>query len=243
MAPYASEDFKGDFVFIGNPDLKRTLIDNYDLRWEWFSRPGEIYAVSAFYKNFKNPIEQVILNVNRHVMWENVDEARVMGLEFEARKRLDIIHSSLGNFMLGGNLSLVESKVSIAEEEMAMIRDVNPDADDTRPLEGQSPFIVNINLSYDNSKHGVTSTLYYNVFGERLSTVSLGATPDVYEQSAPLLNWSAGWKFMPQLSLNVSAKNLLDSKLKKTLKYNGKEYVYTMYQRGRSFSIGLKYSL
>lgn len=243
MAPYASEDFKGDFVYIGNPDLERTLIDNFDLRWEWFSRPGEIYAISGFYKDFTNPIEEVILNSNRHVMWENVDQAEVMGLEFEARKRLDVIHSSLGNFLLGGNVSLVHSAVSIGEEELSMIRDVLPNAEDTRPLEGQSPYIVNVNLSYDNSKYGIASTLYFNVFGERLSSVSLGATPDVYEQPAPLLNWSLGWKLASHLSLNASAKNILDSDIKKTLEYNGKEYVYNMYKRGRSFSLGLKYSL
>ena len=42
----------------GNTDLQRTNITNYDLRWEWFTKPGEIIAVSGYYKSFENPIVQ-----------------------------------------------------------------------------------------------------------------------------------------------------------------------------------------
>ncbi len=50
LAPYSSFDFVGSFIFIGNENLERTLVDNYDLRWEYFGRPGEIYALSFFHK-------------------------------------------------------------------------------------------------------------------------------------------------------------------------------------------------
>jgi len=243
VAPFATFDFMGGDTYIGNPHLKRTLIDNVDLRWEWFSRPGEIYAVSAFWKNFENPIERVIINVNHEIMWKNVDEARVLGLEFEVRKNLDIISPYLNQFNVGGNLSLVDSRVDISPEEMAMIRATRPEADDTRPLEGQSPFIVNLNLTYDNFERGIVTSLYYNLFGERLSEVSLGGTPDVYEQPAGMLNLTFSWKFMQHLTLNFAGKNLLDSKLKKIHDFKGTNYIYSEYHLGRSFSLGLKYSL
>ena len=60
IAPYASFDFVGDYIYIGNANLERSLIDNYDLRWEWFARPGEIIAVSGFYKWFRKPIERAL---------------------------------------------------------------------------------------------------------------------------------------------------------------------------------------
>jgi len=89
-APYANYNFAVDFTFLGNPDLKRTLIDNYDLRWEWFLRPGEIIAVSGFYKHFKNPIERVInvlyASEGGEVFYDNIDKAEVMGIEIEVRK-------------------------------------------------------------------------------------------------------------------------------------------------------------
>ena len=64
LAPFPSWDFANGFFFIGNPELNRTLIDNYDVRWEWFVRPCEIIALSTFYKKFHNPIERTIKNEN-----------------------------------------------------------------------------------------------------------------------------------------------------------------------------------
>ncbi len=243
IAPYASFDFMGGDTYIGNNELERTLIDNFDLRWEWFPRPGEIYAVSAYYKDFRNPIEVVIKNVNHEIEWKNVDEARVMGMEFEVRKRLDGISPLLHHVMAGGNLSLVNSRVDITEQEMKLIRATRPEADDTRPFQGQSPYIVNVNVTYDHFERGIVTSLYYNVFGERLSVVSLGGTPDVYEQPAGMLNWSFSWNFTKNLALKLSAKNLLDNEMKMTQEYKGEEYIYSAYKIGRSFSIGLKYKI
>jgi outer membrane receptor protein involved in Fe transport len=33
---------------IGNPDLKRALIQNYDQRWEWVPHPGEVLSLGVF---------------------------------------------------------------------------------------------------------------------------------------------------------------------------------------------------
>jgi len=243
VAPYASFDFMGGDTYIGNPNLKRTLIHNYDLRWEWFSRLGEIYAVSAFYKNFENPIENVIINVNHEIMWKNVAQAEVMGLEFEIRKRLDVVSPVLNPFTVGANLSLVDSHVDISPEEMTMIRATRPDAASTREFEGQSPYLVNVNLTYDNPNRGIIFGIYYNIFGKRLSEVSLGGTPDVYEQPAGLLNLSLGWKLVPHITLNAAANNILNASVKKTHEYKGVEYIYSQYSQGRTYSLGLNYSL
>ncbi|HEX9614188.1 MAG TPA: TonB-dependent receptor, partial [Bacteroidota bacterium] len=121
-APYASYSFANDFVFIGNVSLQRTLIDNYDIRWEWFVRPGEIFAVSAFYKSFKNPIERVInvlfASEGGEVLYANVGRARVSGLEFEIRTSLGDMHPLMENFGIGGNLSIISSAVNIPAEEL-----------------------------------------------------------------------------------------------------------------------------
>ena len=48
-------------TFIGNIDILPTKILNYDLRWELFQENAQMYAISLFYKDFKNPIELAIL--------------------------------------------------------------------------------------------------------------------------------------------------------------------------------------
>lgn len=245
MAPYASFDFAVGFVSIGNPALQRTLIDNYDLRWEWFSRPGEIYAVSAFYKNFRNPIERafIVTANNREITWINVDRSRAMGLEFEFRKRLDVISGKLENFMIGSNLSLVRSEVEIPADELAIMRLKNPEMKSTRELEGQSPYLLNVSLNYGNFENGLYGSLYYNVYGARLSEVNKDGLPYVYEQPFSTLNLSMSKNITQQLKFKVSGKNLLNSKYKKTHEYKGQEYIFRSFTRGRSISAGFSYSL
>ncbi len=241
MAPYASFDFVGDYIFIGNGRLKRTLIDNFDLRWEWFERVGEIYAISGFHKRFRNPIERVIVNINGEVKYDNVDEASVWGLEFEVRKRLDQVHRLLGNYHVGGNLSLVASNVDISAGELVIIRALDPNADDSRPLQGQSPYIANLEFGYDNIERGLSYGLFYNVFGERLSAVSLGGTPNVFEQPRSMLNFNMSKRIYKGLYAKFSGKNLLDSAIKHTHSFKGKEYTYMEYKLGRIYSVGFSY--
>ncbi|MDE2727602.1 MAG: TonB-dependent receptor, partial [Gemmatimonadota bacterium] len=215
LAPFASFLFVGDYIFVGNSELKRTLIDNYDFRWEWFNRPGEIYALSYFYKNFENPIERAIVTTNGEIQFQNVDRARVSGLELEFRKQLDQLHPSLGNFQLGGNLSLISSQVDIAPSELAIIRALDPGAAETRKLQGQSPYVVNIDAMYDNTDTGTLVSVHYNVFGERLSEVSTGGTPNAFEQPAGMLDITGSQRLWDRVTLKFSAKNLLDPDIKK----------------------------
>ncbi len=241
IGPFATFDFDdGGDSYVGNPNLERTFVTNYDLRWEWFSRPGEIYAVSGFYKDFQKPIERVF-NAFGENTWKNVKEAKAYGMELEMRKKLDMLHSALSNFMLGANLSLIYSKVSIAASELELIRSLRPDAPDTRAFQGQSPYLVNVNLSYEDAASGISSSLYYNIFGKRLERVSYGGTPDVYEKPAGLLNFSIGWKFMQQWRFRFAANNLLNPAHTKYQRFKGKDYIYSQYHRGRSFSLGLSY--
>lgn len=244
-APYASFEFANDFIFNGNTALERTRIDNYDLRWDWFMQSGELVSLSAFYKSFENPIERVI-NVffsseGALVYFDNVDQAKVYGLEFEVRKRLEMFSPSLRDFTLSANLSLIKSEVTIPNEELVIIRGVDPNAKAERELQGQSPFLINLNLTYDNLAKGTTMNLYYNVFGERLSEVSLGGTPNVFEKPFHMLNFNASKRIFQQVSLKFAVKNLLNQSHEFVHHYKGTDYTRQFYKTGRSISFGVNY--
>ncbi len=243
LAPFASFLFVGDYIFVGNSELKRTLIDNYDFRWEWFNRPGEIYALSYFYKKFENPIERAIVTTNGEIQFQNVDRALVSGLELEFRKQLDQLHPALSNFQVGGNLSLVRSQVDIAPSELAIIRALDPGAAETRKLQGQSPYVVNIDAMYDNTDTGTLVSVHYNVFGERLSEVSTGGTPNAFEQPAGMLDITGSQRLWDRVTLKFSAKNLLDPDIKKVHPFNNEEFIRSLYKRGRTFSFGFSYGI
>lgn len=243
LAPFTSFAFVGDYIFVGNNHLKRTLIDNLDFRWEWFSRPGEIYALSFFYKKFENPIERVIITTNGEVQFQNVDNALVTGIEMEFRKKLDQISPTLKNFQLGGNLSIVKSKVDIAPSELTIIRSLDPDAPGTRNLQGQSPYVLNLDAMYDNVDRGTLLSLHYNIFGRRLSEVSLGGTPDVFEKPVGVLDLTGSQRLWNNVTLKFSAKNILDPVIKKYHPFNGNEFVRSQFKRGRTISFGLSYKI
>ncbi len=244
FSPACRFDFALSDLVCGNPDLERSLITNADLRWEWFTRPGEILALSGYYKNIAEPIERVFVNANGEQTYNNVDNADIYGVEVEARKRLDTVAPLLRHVSLGLNLSFIQSSVSVDSTELRLRREIDPNAADTRALQGQSPFIVNADLAYDNLESGTSVGVYFNVFGRRLSTVSFGSVPDVYEQPSPQLDFVASQQLFRDWSVKVSAKNLLDASFRQVYDaaYNGQDAVYQEYKRGLSFSIGISYS-
>lgn len=243
MAPFPSFDFANDYFFVGNPYLKRTLIDNVDVRWEWFTRPGEILAAGLFYKVLSNPIERAFVSENGEIQYQNVDEATVYGTELELRKRLDFIGSFFAGFQFGGNLSLVYSRVDIPATELNRIRHYNPDTETARPLQGQSPYILNLDLAYDNEKTGTMAGLSFNVFGDRLSEVSDGDTPDIYEKSRPDLDFIMNQNLGRNLGLKFSVKNILDSETKKVYTFKDTDYIYQLNKKGVTVALGLSYDI
>jgi outer membrane receptor protein involved in Fe transport len=244
LAPYMSFEFVGDFLYIGNSNLKRTLIENYDLRWEWFLNPGEILAVSGFYKDFSNPIESFIDptfsddNTLRSV--KNVKEAKVYGVEFEFRKNI------IDNLKLGTNISLIKSEVEVPQEELdekIFNGEINPEK--SRPFAGQSPYLFNVNLTYDNNK--LYTGLFYTVFGDRLYVTGRHATPDVYERGYGTLDFKSSYKILDNLELSLAIKNILNPE--KIFSYNlnnkvvNKEYKYSSYYGGREIKLEIGYNL
>ncbi len=245
LAPFQSFNFVGGDIQEGNPLLNRTLITNYDLRWERFARAGQILAISAFYKIFQDPIERVLRNVGegRFVSFQNVDHARVFGVEFEARKRLNDWTSVpiLKDISIGGNFSLVRSKVDIPHDEMIIIRASDPNASNSRSLEGQSPFLLNLSSSYENHKIGTVVGIYYTVFGDRLLSVTDGATPDVFEKSRSDLDVTITQDLPANLRLKITAKNLLEADVRQIQTFKNRIYDYISYSRSRTLGIGISY--
>ena len=242
LAPFTSFAYINAPTVSGNPNLKRTLVHNLDLRWEWFVRPGEIVAVSGFYKRFIDPIERTILNNNFETSFTNVADADVYGVEVEARKRLDDVGlggalRALRGLEVGANLTLARSKVDIPAAELEEIRALDPNAADTRPLQGQSPYVVNADVTY--GAPGTTVSLLYNVFGRRLSDVSLGGTPDLFELPYHSLDLVATQHLLRWLRVRASVRNLLDAEVRQSYPFKGEDYYASVYTRGRSFSVSL----
>ncbi len=244
LAPFASFAVDGGFVFVGNPDLKSTLTDNLDLRWELFQPEGDMVSLSLFYKNFSNPIERTFNPEaqNTELTLRNVDNARLYGTEVEMRKSFGFIGSFFQAFALSANFSYIHSETQIDKKELNLIRAVHPEAVAKREMFGQAPYTVNVMLSFDNRK-GTKANLTYNVVGERISVVTRGATPDYYQKPQPVLNFNVAYQFESGISIKLSGSNLFNSASREAVNFKGTEYTINSFQPGRSLSFGINYSL
>jgi TonB-dependent receptor len=244
-APYSVFDFEVQEQQTGNTDLGRTLINNYDLRLEHFPGLGEIISLSLFYKQFDQPIEQVINSTaaNVEITWENVDKAVVYGAEFEVRKSLAGLGEFWQPFGVGFNLTLVQSQTTIDEEELSLIRATDSDHADTRPMYGQSPYILNSIVSYDNDSIGLNVALSFNIAGPKLVLVTKGGTPDIYEMPRGTMDLSMSKTISERFSVGFKARNLLNPKYQKTYTFKGVDYDWQSYQLGRTFTLGFTYRM
>ncbi len=206
-------------------------------------KPDEIISFGLFYKNFTDPIEMVDnpVAVNPEISYQNVEQARNYGFEIEFRKSLDFIHA-IRNMFFGVNFAYIRSEVAIDPLELESIRALVPDHPDTRPLFGQAPYIVNGILGYKNDKIGLSANLVYNMTGKRISLVTKGGTPDVYQQPLPLLDLNIQQNLSKHFVLTLKAKNLLNSISKEVYHYKDIDYSYYEFSLGRVFGLGIAYN-
>jgi outer membrane receptor protein involved in Fe transport len=199
-------DYRTGRTLFGNPDLRRATIDNVDARWEWYPRDGESVSAAAFFKYFDHPVESVVAvsAVSGSVgTFANATSATNYGVEFEARKRLDILAGWLADVYAGGNVSLIASEVDLSDTE-------GNQTSDQRPLQGQSPYVVNAQLSYENPDIRTNVSLLYNVFGPRIVDVGTSGNPDTYEMPVHRVDlvWTQG--IDKHISTRLKGTNLLD---------------------------------
>ncbi len=197
LSPFAFYDFELNAQVVGNSKVQRTKISNMDLRYELYPRAGELFTLGFFYKYFKNPIEYYFNRTGPATNTFNIantKEATAFGVELEGRKKLDALGESLRNFTVSGNVSYIHSRV---KDTLSL----------DRPLQGQSPYLVNIGLQYDVEKVGFSSTLLFNQIGRRILFVGNEAISDIWENPRPLLDIQLAQKILKnkgEIKLNIN---------------------------------------
>ena len=239
--------------FIGNQDIQPTFINNFDLRLEKYGENGDFYALSGFYKTFVDPIERTFFaaasNQFTVVNLGNSDggvDATVVGLELELRKNLGFI--GLNDFSFNFNWSLIDSEQTLNADEAELRTNALRTGEtlpDNRALQGQSPFIVNAGLNYDNQDLGIKAGLFYNVQGTTLEIVGGGSNPDVFTSPFNSLNFNVSKDFgkddKSKISLRV--RNLLDDDIESVFSsFGAQDQIFATRSPGQSFSLSYSYS-
>ena len=198
ISDFAFFDFDLGATVQGLRTLSRTKVTNADLRYEVYPGAGELFTVGVFFKHFQNPIE-LFLNQSgagssNTFNYINAEKATSYGAEVEFRKKLNTVADGLRNFTLGANFSYIYNRVTSAGANL------------DRPMQGQSPYIINTTLQYDVEKIGLNTTLLFNQVGRRILYVGGSDIPPVWENPRPQLDLQVAKKILKnkgELKLNV----------------------------------------
>jgi TonB-dependent receptor len=242
LAPFFFYDVLNQYGRRGNPNLTQTDIYNGDVRYEIFPEGGQMFSISGFYKYFKNPVEER-LNGNSigniQADYYNAKSARNFGVELEMRKSLGFLGNmrALDDLTLFGNIAFINSRVTT-------------DANEERPLQGQSPYSLNIGLQYNNSDNGLNANVLFNQIGRRILFVGdgkAGLFPIVWENPRPLLDFQVGKRFFRNMEIKFTVSDILNRNYRfyQDLNTNAKwdslpqDNPYMSYRPGTTFTLSL----
>ncbi len=244
LAPFEFTDVVGGRAVVGNPDLRRALIQNVDLRWEWFPNASEVVAASFFYKNFTDPIERVVQATSQlRTSFQNAQGAVNKGIELEVRK-------NMGQwFFAAANYTFVDSAIELERGTAQVQTSLD------RPLAGQSKNVFNgifefhipegrsissggVIRSEGYFLGGLSVRLLYNFHGDRITDVGSLGLPDIIEEGRSRLDIVALYRWN-QIVFRFSADNV-----------NDPEHLYTQggelqrrFRYGRTYIFSLGYAV
>ena len=237
-------DFEVGATIIGNPNLQRTKVTNADIRYEIYPRAGELFTIGAFYKFFNNPIELAFNQTGAgssntfNYLDNDKTTAQTFGAELEFRKKLDFV-PAFERFTVQGNFSYIHNRVKFNEQTL------------DRPMQGQSPYLINAALQYDIEEAGLYATFLFNEVGRRILYVGNEQVPAVWEAPRALLDVQVAKKIMnnkAELKLNIT--DLLNQPanfyhdLDNNKKYDGSKDALALKRKyGTGVSISFAYNI
>ena len=245
IVPYSiiNEDYKEK----GNPDLKHTVADNVDLRYEFFPKSSEQFMVGLFYKNIQNPIEYGLINEGQDTYYQpmNFGDATNLGVEVDIMKYFNW-------FGIKANYTYTHSKITTDKRIMegSEVRTQKQ----SRPLFGQAAHVANLSLLFKSTKYGWEGQIAGSYTGKRLSDISNWYDNDIWEDGYFQLDVSVEKSFKCGVNIFAKASNLLDVPLYRYIQ-NGPRTANIDYERhngnvierkewhGQTIMLGVRYKL
>ena len=239
-------------VFYPNGNvLKVATIHNVDVRYEWYPEYGDMIHVGGFFKYFKNPIQQVITPTggsdSKAFTYINGDHAYVYGVEVDLRKNLGFLDGKSSKHIMSGfslvfNAAYINSQLTLPNLTNLVT---------TTKLQGQSPYVVNAGLYYQNDTLGLSASLLYNVFGPRIYAIGNSGYGNIGEAAKNTLDFSISKTFFKKLTvtfaiqdlINQASRLVLDIDRNNKFQTKGPDRDILNYKTGRYYTLGLKFRM
>ena len=250
VAQYTYFDVANNFFITGEDSLRTAKIYNADLRYEFYPSRSEMISVGVFYKNFRDAIEQVTLSVSGdlNLTYQNAPKAQDVGVEVEARKSLVGLSESqfLQRFNFILNASLIYSRVQLDETK----KENAGFALSNRPLQGQSPYVLNAGIFYQDTDHGWQVSAQYNVMGPRISFVGdLDQNPTIIDMPRHQVDLGVTKGVGSHFEVRAGVQNLLNQEVRMYYDFDRSGKIddnelgksFARYKRGVYSTLGLTY--
>lgn len=249
IAPYAFFDFTSSSLFYGNDTLKNAIIHNFDLRYEFYPRPSEMISIGVFRKEFINPIELYFLTSGGgtdEYKPGNAASASSLGVELDLRKSLKSLHLGrvFDDLTLVSNLTLIQGDITLTNRASEQGQ-YNTD----RAMMGQSPYVVNAGLYYQNDSLGLQISAMYNIIGPRVVIAGIPDVPEVYEMSRSVLDLSITKTLKKGFSLRFGIQDIINQDVvflqdanQDAVLSKSDDQLTQQLNRGSYFSLGVRYN-
>ncbi|MBL8010795.1 MAG: TonB-dependent receptor [Flavobacteriales bacterium] len=244
LAPFAFYDFSLNNVLFGNDSLEIARVMSVDARWELYPTANEVVSVGVFYKRFRDPIEMYFVpgtgsGGTRNFTFDNAVEANSFGVEAEVRRSFSgwFGDGYLGRFGVLFNGAYILTQVDLGARAVGQAQQ--------RPLMGQSPYVLNAGLFYQDTEHGFQYNIQYNIMGRRLFAVGTFGTPDLYEMPRHQVDATLTKRLGRRFELKASVQDLLNQRVLLIQDSNADERIdakdeeIMSFRRGQVFSLGL----
>lgn len=214
----AGVDFTGvrPVYTAGNPDLKPTTGDNFDIDLEYYLPHGGIVQIGLFDKEFKNYIfANVLTNQLNPIFGAGVkgdfvtyvnESAYARGIELAYQQKLEFLPGLLGGLGLEANLTLVKSHFL---EYSSLVS--NDGTNQYGSLPGTSNVTWNVAGFYERGPVSLRLSAQY--VSASLFSYGGDRTTDVIQAPRTTLDLTGSYKFSKNYEVFFAAKNLLDTAL------------------------------
>lgn len=236
LSPFDFTNIQGGFTTVGNANLKRASINNYDVRWELYPGGNQLIAASAFVKTFADPIETtVIVSNDLRQSFSNAKGARNYGFELEFRQNLGSATQRLRDFSLNSNFTYVDSNIDIRPEDSLVL------TSKSRPLLGQSRYVFNGAIHWARQKWHSDAQFVANYVSRRISDVGSYGLPDIYQESTTSLDFAYQYRHgeRGRWGIRFEAENLGNN----NFHWMQGDILQRQYRLGRTFQVGVNYSI
>jgi TonB-dependent receptor len=156
-------------VFLGNPDLKPTKANNFDLLVEHFFQPLGIIQAGFFYKQLSDPIYPTVTLLGptdpnaafRQLQSVNGPNAHITGFEAAWEQRFSFLPGLMNGFGVAANYSYTTSQVTFPAN-FSPASPGGPGRIDHPTLPRQAPNNWNVGMTYDKARFSMRFAVSHN---------------------------------------------------------------------------------